>query len=150
MSRFCQLLASLLLCELLVTVSASKYRICEPYLDAAKKYHSGFHCPRLNEDQRQTHCCHQSNQTLKYCCNEAEFQSTMKMNKSAQTRSSVNYGSMAVVFVYGLCVVALLLTDLLHYYMLNRHNLWWYQPPHCLCGCCNGDHKKTSSDTTQK
>ncbi|GCC33821.1 hypothetical protein chiPu_0012292 [Chiloscyllium punctatum] len=150
MSRFCQLLTSLLLCELLGTVSASKYRICEPYLDTAKKYHSGFYCPRLNEDQGQTHCCRQSNQTLKYCCNETEFQSTMKMNKSAQTRSSVNYGSMAVVFVYSLCVVALLLTDLLHYYTLNRDNLWWFQPLQCLCGCCNGDHKKTRSDTTQR
>ncbi|XP_067871695.1 protein shisa-like-1a [Heterodontus francisci] len=134
MSLFNQLQVVLLLCELLATASASKYRICEPYLDAAKLYHSGFHCPRLNEEQARTYCCWQSNQTLKYCCNESEFQSTMKINQTTSTRNSLNYGSRSAVFVYGLCVVTLLLTDLLHYYTLDRHNLWRDRASCCQSG----------------
>ncbi|XP_067829566.1 protein shisa-like-1a [Heptranchias perlo] len=142
MSLFNWLQTVLLLCELLATVYASNYRTCEPYLDAAELYHSGFHCPRLNEERKWTYCCRLDNQTLKYCCNESEFQSTMKINQTAPTRSSVNYGSRTVVFVYGLCVASLLLMDLLHYCTLNRHNLSRYWAPCCLCGCCIGGHEK--------
>ncbi|XP_041034455.1 protein shisa-like-1a [Carcharodon carcharias] len=90
MSRSSQLLTVLLLCELLATVSAFKYRTCEPYQDAAKMHHSGFYCPRLNEEQNRVYCCRQSHQTLKYCCNESQFQSTMKINQTAPTTSFVS------------------------------------------------------------
>ncbi|XP_072348807.1 protein shisa-like-1a [Scyliorhinus torazame] len=146
MSRSSQLLTVLLLCELLITVSASKYRTCEPYLDAAKMYHYGFYCPRLNEEQKHIYCCRQSDQTLKYCCNESEFQSTMKFNQTAPETGTFKYGSMIAVLLYGMCVVALLLTDLLHYRSPDRQNLWQHQPPWCFSGCGNdGDGNQTQA-----
>ncbi|XP_051898352.1 protein shisa-like-1 [Pristis pectinata] len=129
-----QLKVLLLLCELLATVSASKFRTCEPYLDAAGIYHSGFHCPRLNDERKQTYCCRQSNQTLKYCCNRLEFQNMTRINQTVATRSSVNYGLMAAVLVYGLGVAALLLMDLLYYCSVNRDKLRPCRAPASLCG----------------
>ncbi|XP_059801897.1 protein shisa-like-1 isoform X1 [Hypanus sabinus] len=132
-SLFHQLHVFLLLSELLATVSASKFRTCEPYLDAVGLYHPGFHCPRLNDDQKQTYCCRQSNQTLKYCCNKPEFQSTKGVNLTEATRSPVKYGLLAAVLVYGLGVIALLLTDLLYYYSLNRDDPRLCPAPASLC-----------------
>ncbi|XP_069758330.1 uncharacterized protein [Narcine bancroftii] len=130
----------LLLCGLLATVSSVKCGTCEPYLDAAGTYHFGFHCPRLNDERRQSYCCRQSNQTLKYCCSKSEFQSMMRINQTVAARSPIDYGLMAAVVLYSVGVTALLLTDLLHYCLANRHRIRLCPSSASLCG----DHRSSS------
>ncbi|XP_007906771.1 protein shisa-like-1a [Callorhinchus milii] len=134
MSLGIQFLTILLLCERPLMASASEYRLCESYLDSAELYHFGFHCPRLNEDQKHAYCCHRSNRTLKYCCNQAEFQNMTGINPTLPSLYA-KYGSLSTVCLYGLCLAVLLVTDMLYYCTLNRTSLGRHLTRCCPCGC---------------
>ncbi|KAJ4920128.1 hypothetical protein JOQ06_022317, partial [Pogonophryne albipinna] len=60
---------------------SAHYRVCEPYSDNKGRYHFGFHCPRLSDNNKTyMFCCYHNNTAFKYCCNESEFQVVMQVN----------------------------------------------------------------------
>ncbi|XP_078453280.1 protein shisa-like-1 [Lampetra fluviatilis] len=113
--------ATALLCALIVGGLGAYHRVCEPYTDHVDKYHPGFHCPRLSDDKARLYCCRRSNATLKYCCNESEFQHVMAINLTADAVAygHNNYGGLIGVWIYGLLMITLVAVDLLFYCTTN-------------------------------
>ncbi|KAM8974552.1 protein shisa-like-1 [Pelodytes ibericus] len=101
--------------------SSAHFRVCEPYADHKGRYHFGFHCPRLSDNKSYVLCCHHNKTVFKYCCNETEFQNVMQMNLTlgADGYMHNNYSALVGVWIYGFCVVVLLVLDLMYYSAMN-------------------------------
>ncbi|XP_030045519.1 protein shisa-like-1a [Microcaecilia unicolor] len=98
------------------------YRMCEGYAGQNERYHSGFYCPRLSDPPEQIYCCRQGNNSLKYCCNQMEFEIIMKMNLSDILATSVHRSPLPFlgIVLYGLLVLILMIADFLYYYRVNQ------------------------------
>nr|XP_033775557.1 protein shisa-like-1a isoform X2 [Geotrypetes seraphini] len=66
------------------------YQLCEGYVGQNERYHSGFYCPRLSDPPEQIYCCRRGNNSLKYCCNQMEFERIMTMNLSDILATSIH------------------------------------------------------------
>uniref|UniRef100_UPI00358EA0F4 protein shisa-like-1 n=1 Tax=Myxine glutinosa TaxID=7769 RepID=UPI00358EA0F4 len=134
------------------------YRVCEPYRDAADKYHPGFYCPRLSDEKVHLYCCHRGNQTLKFCCNRTIFEEIMNVNLTAEAvgQAQNNYGSLIGVWIYGFIMLMLIAVDLLFYctsnyelcrVYLGKCGLQFLWGPRC--GGGSPDHSASSPNNPQ-
>ncbi|XP_014340380.1 protein shisa-like-1 [Latimeria chalumnae] len=110
-----------LLSQLLLSAFAFNFKICEGYMDANELYHYGFSCPRLSETHDHAYCCYRGNHTFKYCCNQSEFESVMKVNPSAISTQYMPRNPLPLLGVglYSCFVFALMIVDFL--YLRKRH-----------------------------
>ncbi|CAJ0954821.1 unnamed protein product [Ranitomeya imitator] len=113
------------ICLLASTVNV---RTCEGYPGHGDIYHSGFYCPRLSDSQEHMYCCWPGNESLKYCCNQEEFESVMKVNLSEKLATYISRSPLPLLGIgfYGLLILSLMIVDFLYYYRLNKtafHNM---------------------------
>ncbi|KAM8974880.1 protein shisa-like-1a [Pelodytes ibericus] len=120
------LLLTVLLLNYLWKGSSLNVRTCEGYAGKGDLYHSGFHCPRLSDSADHVYCCWSGNDSLKYCCNQEEFQLVMKVNLSEALSSYVHRGPLPLFGVgfYGLLILSLMVVDFLYYYRLNKDSFF--------------------------
>ncbi|XP_073424731.1 protein shisa-like-1a isoform X2 [Dendrobates tinctorius] len=119
---------TVLLLNYLWKASTVNVRTCEGYPGQGDVYHSGFYCPRLSDSQEHMYCCWPGNESLKYCCNQEEFESVMKVNLSEKLATYISRSPLPLLGIgfYGLLILSLMIVDFIYYYRLNKaafHNM---------------------------
>ncbi|XP_075061301.1 protein shisa-like-1a [Mixophyes fleayi] len=114
---------AVLLLHYLWKASTLNVRTCEGYPGQGDMYHAGFHCPRLSDSHEHMYCCWPGNDTLKYCCNQEEFETVMKVNLSENLTTYINRSPLPLIGIgfYGLLILSLMIADFIYYYRLNKN-----------------------------
>ncbi|XP_063305003.1 protein shisa-like-1a [Pelobates fuscus] len=106
--------------------SSLNVRTCEGYAGKDDVYHSGFHCPRLSDPNEHIYCCWTGNYSLKYCCDQEEFEIIMKVNLSEALSPHIHRSPIPLLGIgfYGLIILSLMIVDFLYYYRLNKNTFF--------------------------